>query len=107
MDSIGEIVNLTAVPYGNAQIDTTTQTVTCQHGDAECSANVYEQCYLVVKICNANDLQATDDTSQQPGGLSNQMQHEMEAAASVAQGCQLIRKQVEDAFVESPLREVW
>ena len=48
MDSIGEIVNLTAAPYGNAQIDTTTQTVTCQHGDAECSANVYEQCGIAL-----------------------------------------------------------
>ena len=48
MDSIGEIVNLTAVPYGNAQIDTTTQTVTCQHGEAECSANIYEQCGIAL-----------------------------------------------------------
>ena len=33
-----------AVPYGNAQIDTATETVTCQHGELECSANSYEQC---------------------------------------------------------------
>ena len=33
-----------AVPYGNAQIDVATETVTCQHGELECSANSYEQC---------------------------------------------------------------
>jgi interferon gamma-inducible protein 30 len=37
-------MNITAVPYGNAQIDYTTETVTCQHGEQECSANLYEQC---------------------------------------------------------------
>ena len=33
-----------AVPYGNAAINYTNQSVTCQHGPQECSANSYEQC---------------------------------------------------------------
>lgn len=37
-------MNITAVPYGNAEIDTKTETVTCQHGELECIANSYEQC---------------------------------------------------------------
>ena len=34
----------TAVPYGNAEINKLTHTVTCQHGEDECSLNAYEQC---------------------------------------------------------------
>lgn len=55
MNSIGDIVNLTAVPYGNADIDTRTKTVSCQHGADECSANIYEQCAMSL---NADDQTA-------------------------------------------------
>lgn len=41
---IGEIMAIEAVPYGNAAINYTNQSVTCQHGPQECSANTYEQC---------------------------------------------------------------
>jgi interferon, gamma-inducible protein 30 len=32
------------VPFGNAQLDTQTKTIHCQHGDGECDANLWEQC---------------------------------------------------------------
>lgn len=41
---MSDIMNITAVPYGNAEIDYDTETVTCQHGEEECSVNAYEQC---------------------------------------------------------------
>ena len=34
-EAVGNIMNLTFVPYGNAQIDMDAKTVTCQHGDTE------------------------------------------------------------------------
>ena len=40
------IVNLTLVPFGNAEIDSTRQIVMCQHGLDECDANSYEQCVI-------------------------------------------------------------
>ena len=39
-----EIIDLQIVPFGNADIDELSQTVSCQHGDAECDANSWEQC---------------------------------------------------------------
>jgi len=39
-------MNLTFVPYGNAKIDLNAKTVSCQHGDVECSGNSYEQCAI-------------------------------------------------------------
>ena len=38
------IMNITEVPYGNAEINYATKTVTCQHGELECIVNEYEQC---------------------------------------------------------------
>jgi interferon gamma-inducible protein 30 len=38
------IMNITAVPFGNAEINYATKTVTCQHGELECVVNAYEQC---------------------------------------------------------------
>lgn len=32
------------MPFGNAKLEPTTRTVLCQHGDAECDANLWEQC---------------------------------------------------------------
>lgn len=63
----GGIFDLDIVVYGNAQIHTATQTVTCQHGNAECDANVWEQCavnnyagvparYVPFLACLYNDL---------------------------------------------------
>lgn len=42
------IMNLTAVPYGNAEINYITKTVTCQHGELECIVNSYEQCGMYI-----------------------------------------------------------
>lgn len=41
---------MTFVPYGNADLDEEAQTVDCQHGDAECSANSYEQCSIAIYL---------------------------------------------------------
>ena len=38
------VIDLQIVPFGNAKIDKLEQTVTCQHGKAECDANSWEQC---------------------------------------------------------------
>lgn len=38
------VMNLRVVPYGNSRMDPDQKTVTCQHGEAECDANVWEQC---------------------------------------------------------------
>ena len=45
-EGVPAIMNLTIVPYGNAQIDTSTKTVTCQHGESECEGNLWEQCAI-------------------------------------------------------------
>ena len=39
-----EIISLQIVPFGNAKINETQETVECQHKDAECDANSWEQC---------------------------------------------------------------
>ncbi|KAF4672902.1 Lysosomal thiol [Perkinsus chesapeaki] len=39
-------INLTFVPYGNADINETTKTITCQHGEDECHFNFYEGCMI-------------------------------------------------------------
>jgi interferon gamma-inducible protein 30 len=39
-----EVIDFQLVPFGNAKIDETAQTVECQHGVAECDANTWEQC---------------------------------------------------------------
>ncbi|KAF4670325.1 Lysosomal thiol [Perkinsus chesapeaki] len=39
-------INLTFVPYGNAKINETTKTITCQHGEDECHFNFYEGCMI-------------------------------------------------------------
>ena len=43
---LGEVMDLQVVVFGNAHLHTDTRTVTCQHGDAECDANVYQQCAI-------------------------------------------------------------
>jgi interferon gamma-inducible protein 30 len=40
------VLDLEVVIFGNSHLSTATQTVTCQHGAAECDANVYEQCAI-------------------------------------------------------------
>jgi interferon gamma-inducible protein 30 len=42
-----KVINLQIVPFGNADIDEGSQSVECQHGDAECDANSWEQCAVV------------------------------------------------------------
>ena len=54
--AVGDIMNLTFVPYGNTKIDLDTQTVTCQHGEEECSANTYEQCAIYKNPATADHL---------------------------------------------------
>mmetsp|Transcript_6429 Transcript_6429/g.7815 ORF Transcript_6429/g.7815 Transcript_6429/m.7815 type:complete len:164 (-) Transcript_6429:211-702(-) len=39
-------MNVTLVPYGNAEINTVTKTVTCQHGESECEGNLWEMCAI-------------------------------------------------------------
>ena len=61
-------MNVTVIPFGNAQIDEETETVRCQHGGGECDANTYELCaiamvkhvedYLPFLVCNAETLPA-------------------------------------------------
>ena len=41
-----EVMDLQVVVFGNAHLHTDTQTVTCQHGNAECDANIYQQCAI-------------------------------------------------------------
>lgn len=43
---LSDIMELQVIVFGNAHLHTDTQTVTCQHGDAECDANVYQQCAI-------------------------------------------------------------
>jgi len=38
------VMDLHVIPYGNSRIDYDQKTVTCQHGEAECDANIWEQC---------------------------------------------------------------
>ena len=39
-----DIIDLDIIPSGNAELDIENKTVKCQHGPAECDANVWEQC---------------------------------------------------------------
>jgi interferon, gamma-inducible protein 30 len=39
-------MELNVVPFGNAQLDETSQKVMCQHGYGECDANSWEQCAI-------------------------------------------------------------
>lgn len=39
-----DIIDLEVIPSGNAQLDIENKSVKCQHGPAECDANVWEQC---------------------------------------------------------------
>lgn len=41
-----EVIDLEVVVYGNAQMDVDSKTIQCQHGEAECDANIYEQCVI-------------------------------------------------------------
>jgi hypothetical protein len=38
------VMDLQIIPFGNSRIDFDSKTVTCQHGEAECDANLWEQC---------------------------------------------------------------
>jgi interferon gamma-inducible protein 30 len=38
------VIDLHIVPFGNSKIDENKRTVDCQHGEAECDANTWEQC---------------------------------------------------------------
>lgn len=38
------VLALELVPFGNSKLDETKETLACQHGDAECDANSWEQC---------------------------------------------------------------
>lgn len=39
-----DVIDLSIVPFGNSKLDLEKQTVACQHGEAECDANVWQQC---------------------------------------------------------------
>jgi interferon gamma-inducible protein 30 len=46
-DQLGsEVMDLKVVVFGNARIDLTNKTLQCQHGEAECDANSYDQCAI-------------------------------------------------------------
>lgn len=61
-----QVMDLEVVTFGNAKIDLEAHTVTCQHGAAECDANIYELCaadaypdidlYLPFYYCLFDDL---------------------------------------------------
>mmetsp|Transcript_16065 Transcript_16065/g.44221 ORF Transcript_16065/g.44221 Transcript_16065/m.44221 type:complete len:247 (-) Transcript_16065:79-819(-) len=42
------VMDLSVIAYGNAKLDNSTQQIICQHGDAECDANSYQQCAISV-----------------------------------------------------------
>ena len=44
--ALSEVMDLQVVVFGNSHLHTDTLTVSCQHGDAECDANVYQQCAI-------------------------------------------------------------
>ena len=39
-----DVIDLSIVPFGNAILDEKKQSIICQHGEAECDANLWEQC---------------------------------------------------------------
>eukprot|EP00980_Cylindrotheca_fusiformis_P002225 scaffold517_cov119-Cylindrotheca_fusiformis.AAC.8 len=44
-DKLGPaVIDLRVVPFGNAELDLEHKTVACQHGEAECDANLWQQC---------------------------------------------------------------
>jgi interferon gamma-inducible protein 30 len=45
-EGVADIMNVTLVPFGNAQINTVTKTVSCQHGEEECEGNLWEMCAI-------------------------------------------------------------
>jgi interferon gamma-inducible protein 30 len=61
-----QVMDLKIVVFGNARIDLTAKTLECQHGEAECDANAYDQCavdiypypdrYLPYLTCLFNSL---------------------------------------------------
>ena len=44
LDAVGDIMNVTLVPFGNARYVGTK--LECQHGEDECKANSWEQCAI-------------------------------------------------------------
>lgn len=44
VDAVGEIMNVTLVPFGNARY--ISGELQCQHGEDECKANSWEQCAI-------------------------------------------------------------
>lgn len=38
------VIDLSVVPFGNSRIDYDTKIVSCQHGEAECDANIWQEC---------------------------------------------------------------
>jgi interferon gamma-inducible protein 30 len=66
-DQLGsQVMDVKIVVFGNARIDLTNKTLQCQHGEAECDANSYDQCavdiypypdrYLPYLTCLFNSL---------------------------------------------------
>jgi interferon gamma-inducible protein 30 len=66
-DQLGsQVMDLNIVVFGNARINLANKTVQCQHGEAECDANSYDQCavdiypypdrYLPYMTCLFNSL---------------------------------------------------
>uniref|UniRef100_A0A7S3PAL8 Gamma-interferon-inducible lysosomal thiol reductase n=1 Tax=Amphora coffeiformis TaxID=265554 RepID=A0A7S3PAL8_9STRA len=43
---LAAVMDLQIVVFGNSKLDTAARTVTCQHGAAECDADVYQQCAI-------------------------------------------------------------
>jgi interferon gamma-inducible protein 30 len=66
-DQLGsQVMDVKVVVFGNARIDLTNKTLQCQHGEAECDANTFDQCavdiypypdrYLPYLTCLFNSL---------------------------------------------------
>ena len=43
-DGKNDVMDLTWIPFGNSDLDEANHSISCQHGDAECDADIWEQC---------------------------------------------------------------
>ena len=45
-EGVEDIMDVQLVPYGNAELNNRTKSVTCQHGTSECEGNLWEMCSI-------------------------------------------------------------
>lgn len=58
-EELTSIISLQLLPYGNTAYDSDSGVFTCQHGDGECSSDIYEQC-LMYKLGDASSIESGD-----------------------------------------------